>query len=453
MRDRSAASIARGVALAGLLAHACGPTSAGEPVTIHVDPNRRHQTMVGWEAVAQAGQESPGFALWSERLFDLAVDDLGIDRLRVELRSGTEIRSDLAARHEIAADPRCRRYFTINDNDDPGSIDWSGFDFTSLDDVVRRVVLPMKRRLEARGERLYVNLEYVAFVAQCEGPFDYVHARPEEYAELVLAAFLHLRERFDLVPDGLEIILEPDNVPGWSGTRIGEAMVHAAERLATAGFRPELIAPATTSLAAASEYVDAIVAVPGAGALLREISYHRYRGVSRKALEALARRAAQLGVRTAMLEKIGADVDTLYDDLTLGNVSAWQQFTLAFPTKDNGAQYYRIVDGRPELGRRTRYLRQYFRHVRRGAVRIGTASEDGRARALAFLDPGGRAVVVVHVGRAVDLVVRGLPAGTYGASLTTDRQLGAELGPIAVGDEGVARVRVPGSGVLAIHPR
>ncbi len=38
-----------------------------------------------------------------------------------------------------------------------------------------------------------------------------------------------------------------------------------------------------------------------------------------------------------MLEHIGSGTDDLYKDLTVGNVSRWQQFTLAFPsTADNG---------------------------------------------------------------------------------------------------------------------
>lgn len=429
--------------------------AAATAATIRLDRNQRYQTIVGWEATAQAGQGEPGFAAWSDRLFDLAVDDLGINRLRLSLASGAESRRDAPARRAGDSDPeaRCRRYLTVNDNDDPQSIDWSGFDFDGLDDAVERVVLPIRRRLEARGERLYLNLEYVAFIGQCDEPFDYVHARPAEYAEFVLAAFLHLRERFDLIPDGFEVILEPDNVPGWSGERIGQAMVAAAARLAAAGFRPEFIAPSTTSMAAAARYLDEIVAVPGARQLLSEIAYHRYRGVSPGALEALARRAAELGMRTSMLEHVRGDVEELYSDLAVGQVSAWQQYTLAFAARDTGAQYYRIVDGQPVVASRTRLLRQYFHYVRAGAVRIGAASDDRALRALAFEHPGGQVVVVLHVARPGEIAVRGLPAGPFGASLAGADFAGVELGPLTVGSDGTARLRAPRAGVLTIYPQ
>ena len=43
----------------------------------------------------------------------------------------------------------------------------------------------------------------------------------------------------------------------------------------------------------------------------------------------------------------GADQQTLYDDIVHGNVSAWQQFALAFqqtpPYNDRGGVYY-IID-------------------------------------------------------------------------------------------------------------
>jgi len=452
MLEGLATACLRTLPIASVVLLSCAPAPAGETTMIALDPAQRFQTIVGWEAHAQSGQDQPDFATWSDSLFDLAAEDLGINRLRLEVRSGAESRPALADRHPAARNPRCRRFFTVNDNDDPRSIDWSGFDFSHTDNIVERVVLPLQRRLRARGDALYVNLEYVAFIAQCEETFDYVHEQPEEYAEFVLAAFLHLREKYGLVPDGFEILLEPDNVPGWTGRRIGEALVQAAGRLNAEGFHPEFIAPGTTSLAAAATYLDEIVAVPGAQELLTEISYHRYRGVSQRALEALARRAARLGKRTAMLEKIGADVDDLHRDLTIGNVSAWQQFTLAYPTKDNGAQYYRIVDGRPVLGSRTRYLRQYFHYVRPGAVRIGTTVGDPALRVAAFLDRQGRAVVVVHLDAARDLTVRGLPAGRYGASLTNEQALAAELEPLLVGEDGVGRLRATSGGVLTIYP-
>lgn len=132
----------------------------------------------------------------------------------------------------------------------------AGFHFSALDSAFARVLLPLKRRLEARGERLFVNLNYTAFLDQCPPPV-YVHGQSAEYAEFVLAAFLHLRYTFGFVPDAVEMILEPDNVTAWrSGTLIGPAIVAAAARLATAGFSPVFVAPSTSDLGRAIAYLD-----------------------------------------------------------------------------------------------------------------------------------------------------------------------------------------------------
>jgi hypothetical protein len=58
--------------------------------------------------------------------------------------------------------------------------------------------------------------------------------------------------------------------------------------------------------------------------------------------------------------------------------------------------------------------------------------------------------VVVHIDEPTDLVVRGLPAGAYGASQTTERDFAAERGPLSVGEDGIAKLRAPERGILTI---
>ena len=352
------------------------PVDNASPNVVTVDTLTRFQTMTGWEATSQSGHLDPQFPAFRNSLFDQAANDLGINRIRLEIRAGAENPVDNAPSGDTP--DRCQRWLTINDNDDPRTINPAGFHFSAVDSAVTRVVLPMKQRLEARGERLFVNLNYVAFLRQCPPPV-YVHAEPAEYAEFILAAFIHLRERFGLVPDAVEVILEPDNVAEWSsGTVIGRMIVATGERLRAAGFNPVFIAPSTANLERGLAYLEDLYRVPGVAPFLKELAYHRYGGVSDESLAEFARRAKAAGVSTAMLEHIGSDVEDLYSDLTVAHVSAWQQYTLAFPTTDNGAQYFQIVDGRPVVASRTRYLRQYFHYVRMGAQRLGSGERGVR---------------------------------------------------------------------------
>ena len=311
-----------------------GPSSPAPSTVITVDPSTRYQTMTGWEATAEGGQNDvASYPAYRARLLDLAVNTLGINRLRVEVKSGAENPVDTWAEEQsgalAAADWRCQRYATINDNADPMVINPAGFHFSELDATMNRLVLPMKALMDARGEHLYLNVDYVAFARQCSNT-PYAHLNnPAEYAEFVLATYQHLKSTFNVVPDSWEVILEPDNTGGlWDGGMVGRAIVAAGDRLKAAGFTPRFVAPSTMNMTNAASYVDAMMAVPGAQQYVKELSYHRYAGVSDDALAAIASRATKYGLQTAMLEHIGSDYQDLYTDLTAGQNSAWQQYTL-----------------------------------------------------------------------------------------------------------------------------
>ena len=427
------------------------PDTAVRVPTVTVDTTTRFQTMTGWEAVAQIGYGVQGFnAAQQSALFDAAVNDLGLNRIRLELRAGAENPVDYYAQVQAGqtVDWRAVRYATVNDNADPNVINAAGFQFTDLDENVERIVLPLRALLLARGERLHVNLCYVAFVTSSNG---YVHEDPAEYAELLVAAFQHLRDKYQLTPDAVEMILEPDNTSMWRGTSIGRAMVATATRLGAAGFHPEFIGPSNTSMANAVNYFDELIQVPGVPALLKEISYHRYSGVSDANLRALAARATQYGIRTAMLEHINSDVEDLYRDLTLANASAWEQFALAFPTSDDGAQYYVWNNGLPAISRTARYLRQYFHYVRQGSVRVAAVRDSSWVRPVAFQHATRGIVVVMHLDNGGTLEIRGLSPGSYGANLTSEATAAQELGTFTASSAGVLRFSAPAAGVVSVY--
>jgi hypothetical protein len=416
--------------------------------TVTIDTTVRHQVMSGWEAVATVGQGDFDATPWADAAVNLAVNDLGLNRLRLEIRSGAEHTNDnfMAWRNGQLSDDQWRalRYATVNDNADPFTANLAGFHFSALDRAMDRVVMPMRQRLAARGEPLVLSLNYVSFAPGA----GYVHLDPDEYAELILVTFQHLQSIYGVVPDAVEVILEPDNTTPWRGNHIGAAIARTGARLAAAGFHPEFIAPSTTNMANTVPYLDLIVAVPGAMTYLREVSYHRYGGVSDANLALIAARGAQYGLRTAMLEHIGSGVEDLYKDLTVANASAWQQFVLAYPTTDNGAQYYTITNGQPVMGSRTRALRQYFRHVRLGAERVAATGSDGGVRPVGFVNPGGGPVVVIHADGPETYAIRGLRPGRY--TVTTSNASTPTLGQGSAGADGELRFSAPVSGVLTV---
>lgn len=452
--------------LALLVASGCAgdsPSGGEAAALVRLDPTRSFQTIHGWEATAEvqphAGFEA--FPRYADELFDRAVNELGLDRIRLEIRAGAESRTDHWSRLQSGEIDRREwrrlRYATQNDDDDPRRLDAAGFQFAELDHGVDTIVLPLKKRVEANGEHLFVNLSYVAFTDQIGGGVAYVHGDPEEYAEFVLAAFLHLKERYGWVPDAVEVILEPDHGRVWSGRLIGRAIVATARRLAEHGLEPEFIAPSTKCTNAAVGFTSEILGVPGAAELLSELSYHRYCGVSERALTRIALLGREHGLRTAMLEHIGSGHESLHQDLKLANASAWQQYTLSFPDRgDDGGAYFPVNARDPEnpviaLGARARYLPQYFRFVRRGAVRIGAESDDGAFDPLAFVHPSRGATVVVKASRGGRLAIRGLPPGVYAVSYTTARERAVAGPPRRVEAGGDLPLSLPEAGVLTVQ--
>ena len=466
--------------------------SANDPVEITVDPSITHQVMNGWETTTRLWEynkpEDRFDGSWipvSDQIYDHLVNELGINRVRIELKSGAENPVDYWSQFEagkIGYKAFRRHYYEkINDDGDPNHLNPAGMQFSHLDYQIEKMVLPIKQRVEANGEKLFINLNYVDF-GQTELKGNVSHAlRPAEYAELIDAAFQHLKSKYGITPDALEIILEPDNSDHWRGRQIGEAIVTTVARLKSGGFSPQIIAPSTASAGRAPGYFDEMMTVPGLPSLLSTLSYHRYdspkpavvKGIAESAraiglsnslvdrvapVPGIAERAREHRISTAMLEHLSGDADELHEDLTVGQVSAWQQYDIArrdLPgTIDEGGDYY-IVDSAKgpspivRMASRTRGLAQYFRYVRMGAIRIEARSNNDRVRPTAFRNVDGTFVVVLNAEKSGTMTVRGLPAGRYLASYTTARETARPLTPIV--SDGALKVRLPAAGIMTIR--
>jgi hypothetical protein len=322
----------------------------------------------------------------------------------------------------------------------------------------------MRKLLEARGERLMLNFCYISFThaqkrAACPPNLQFHHRNPEEYAEFILAVSEHVRRKYGISPDVWELVLEPDNKTVWTGTDLGRALAAAGRRLRAAGFAATFAAPSAKTLANAVTLFEEIARVPGAVQYVSEISYHRYGGAISSRLGELVALARRHGVRTSMLEHIGSGYEDLHMDLKVGMVSSWEQFALAGPRPgDPGGRYF-LVDARAPGGpvvrvaSRTPFLRQYFRYVRSGAVRIGAESTAPAFDPVAFVNEGGGQVVVVKAEAGGAFEVHGLPAGTYGITFATIAEPEGKLRDVTVAAGGPLRASIPGRGVATVFAR
>ncbi|MBK9314439.1 MAG: hypothetical protein IPM55_09385 [Acidobacteria bacterium] len=431
-----------------------------QQTTITINPNITYQMMNGWEATDQAGQlEFPAiFPKYKDQLFDQTINDLGINRVRLEIFSGAENPVDHFSQYTNGQISRQQWkdswYQIINDNIDPKVLNPAGFQFSQMDATIETVVNPLRSLAFNRGEKLYINLNYVDF-----RPSAFEHKdSPEEYGEFMLATFEHIKSKYGWSPDAIEVVLENDNAD-WSGTQIGNAIVAAGNRLRVAGFNPQFIGPSSTNMNNAISSFDEMIQIPGIFDYLSEFSYHRYGGANGANTEAIGSRALQNGITAAHLELIGATFDDLYQDLTLGRNSAWAQYTIAWPLSDgtdDGGKYYLINDGNPDnpqivLGQRTRYLRQYFKYVRRGAMRIEATADNNNYKPVAFVNADCSQVVVIKADTGGSFSIQGLPAGTYGIKYSTESQIDINAPDATISAGQLLNTSIPGFGVITIY--
>lgn len=431
--------------------------------TITVDGSRTHQTIVGWEATAWLGQggRNDRYRSYRDELLDKAVNELGLTRLRVSVRSGFERpdngfglfqKGDLDIRGWGS-----RRYAPINDNSDPQVADPAGFHWDELNLAIDEIVLPMRKRLAANGERLYVNLLYIDF-----GRSDFEHGHdPLEYAEFMSVAFTHMQGKYGFAPDAIEVKLEPDKQgDNWTPAHMADAIVAAGDRLAKEGFRPDFIAPSTWRAGAVVHWVGKMIkANPRVTEYLSEICYHRYGNPTEQFLPGILAAAAEHGLRTSMGEWLKADYvilpyQALHNDLAQGHVSSWQQYTLGAPGAKDGRGYFTgdgRNPGRMVLTRSARFLRQYFKYIRPGAVRIDAGSDNKDLSAVSFVNKDGGVTTVVQTAGAAVFSVRGLPVGAYGLVYTTDAESATRLPRVTVGAGGSVRAATPAKGVVTIY--
>jgi hypothetical protein len=450
-----------------------------QSVTISLDPSIKLQKMTGWQAVGQIGDlwgmeltgDSDYMLKWRDEVVNEAVNDLGINMIQIGIKSGDENPTDYFQQYindNISYDEwRTHWKEAINDNDDPNSINWNGFQFSDLDYQIDRTLLPLKQASEARGEKLYVILTYGGNSSTNFNHGDY----PEEYAELIEATFIHINQKYGWVPDGLEIVNEPKSSKGWSGQDVGNAIVAVANRLRGHGFNPEIFAPSNLSAFSAINYFDQLASVLGATNDLDYISYHCYSACGDDiTLQTIANRAATYQLKVAETEKIAHTYLDLLRDIKLAKASSWQQFALAFEstTDDGGKHYYidttNISSPTVNIGKRTKYLRQYFKFVRSGAQRISatyTGCGDNQICSsvfdpLAFINKDGGYVVIVKADSGGSFAIQGLPAGAYGMMHTVgvhDGQWGVNQPDVTISNGQNVNASIPAAGVITIYAK
>ena len=396
-------------------------TAGAESIT--VNGGVRYQTMTGWEGITRgweidkvANAYDPSFQANAGVVADKLVNDLGVDRIAMPLSSGWANGVDYWSQfvsHQLTYSQWSSH---AHEKTDPNLHQVSEFDF-----YADTVLVPMRQRLAARGEKLYVNMIFGDY-DKTPSAFQF-SANPAAYAAFVQFYVDRLKNKYGVVVDAFTIINEPDNTATWGSVQIGNALAAVKSRLDAAGY-PDInyIAPSVLAASNAIPYANGMASVAGAMSALKTLSYHRYQPGD---YAAIRNYALSRNLQTDMSEYINATVDTLLDDLTLANVSSWQKWALATRNSSNPQAYYYTATLPGSGGATLAYapstaaLAQFFRYVRLGAVRVDAQSTT--MKTVAFVNANGNYVLVVRRtpgSGSGSVAVGGLKAGSYGVRTT-----------------------------------
>lgn len=432
------------------------PAGALGQAVVTVDLSQRHQTWEGWEVTYELfhfddpslGDAHPIPQDILDQLLDDAVNELGINAVRVEFQMQEP---------EHNLEP-------VNDNADPFDLDADAFRWSWVDPYMRAIALPMRERVEARGERFVLNAHAVAWGGwQWNQPAD---DPGQEYAEFMMAALDRLKTVHDAEPDYLTVFNEPDLENANMATVI-RAMRKLSDRMVAAGYDTQLRYPDASTIAAAVSWFDRLVELdPGLIPRIGQFSFHGYGGFAPSTLNAIRDRAQTHGLRTAQTEWWFETnhVPDIIAAMTEADASLYQPYALGtWPNNNPERGLYAVTFSGgtfPNHNYRD-FVRgpdwhdiHHFSHfIRPGDVRIAAESDSRRVSPVAFVKPDGRVTVAVNNLGTGPVRIEGLPAGAYGIVYSAGSEHGVGMEDIAVGEGETLRADIPGRSVATVFAK
>lgn len=402
-------------------------TVAHGDVTVTIDPNVQHQTILGWGASSWLpSQITP--ALRQETI-DMAVNELGLTRLRLEPPGGN-------AAHQ-------RRWEWENDNADPEDTNWAAMNTAGMDARVVEMVAPFKQLVEANGETftMYLSPSFFNGGSSGEVPPWLFHC-PAEYAEFATSMLRYLKDTHGLAVDYYCILNEAGNNNAFWEDAVARMIKTLGPRLAFYGLGTKVQFPEAISADTSWSFIRAVQQDEEIWPYIGLLSYHLY-GNNDPARSKIRDFGLARGLPTAQTEYMNLSMDVLYADFVNGGVSVWEvygitsQFDLGYERLRRQGNYWKF--------------RQVLRYVRPGAARIAVTSTDTGLRALAFKKGEIHTIVLINGAGARRALVGPLPLGSYVANYTVGSGAYQELGLHATDTAGVLTVDVPSSAVLTIQ--
>jgi len=420
----------------------CADKAWGE-VQVIINAGIEHQTILGWGTTIEEIEIPEALR---DQILREAVNELGLTRVRLEPPRGNSLNN--------------RRWEWLNDDGDPDHINWSTFNTAELDSHVSNWILPFKQLVEANGDpfNLYVSPSFFDSGSTGSVPAWMLNS-PIEYAEYAVSLATYLKNNYDMEPDFHCIDNEAGNNNPFTAEVCGKMIRTLGPQFVSKGFQTKIQFPECVTINTSWDYIQTLRNDPLIWPHIGLLSYHLYGGSgvwgSRTNIRDFG---IANGIPTAQTEFMNTTVNHIYDDLTLGGVSYWEHYVLAFyGNATNAGDYFAANHNMTSFSRYPSYwdFRQVMHYVRPGAVRLDTSSDDGGLRPLAFTRNGQITLVLLnnsipYQNRTVN--INGLQPGNYGVCHSVNKAAYQELGVHSVGAEGTLTINVTANSVMTIYP-
>ncbi len=356
---------------------------------IEVCPDCKYQKIIGWGISASIPEYADDNLI--EDAIDLLVNELGLNRLRLDFLSGNRATS--------------RAWEWYNDNGDPEFINFNAFSTDDLKKYLKRFVIPFKEAVESKGQKLNITLRPTFYNSGSSGRVPiWLLFSPAEYCEFIISKILFLKDSFDINTDYIAIINEPGNNNPFNLSVIKDISKHLVQKFNELNINAKIQFPETYSPSIAWDYLLHSEDDEEFHESIGLISYHSY-NPSLTYLQNIFNFADYYNKPTAQTEYFFANTDNLYNDLTIANTSIWD-FYFSYSVLN-----WNISNVTPNSAFWN--FRQFIKYAPPGSNKISSFSTDTLIKPISFRMNDDYSLMLINKGDSTDIIVKGLPKGSY----------------------------------------
>lgn len=368
--------------------------SQSQTVKVSIDTTATYQSILGWGIPLFIERQDRIGELIQDKMLDLFVNHMGCNAYRWEI-----YRRDWEDYQ--------------NDNENPDNIDWKFFKSDFCDKRAEQVGLPMKKMVEARGEKFITYASSSFFMEGHDGTVpEWMLQSPAELTEWLLAHLVYMKEKYGIEVDQICIVNEPDNHSRFTATNVGNAVKYLGPKLKQAGLKTTIMFPEHAMVSGALDYIEQWKEDPEVMDYISVFGYHLYFDTAYLTAEKkeILKIANSKNIPTAQTEFMGANFEILYDDLTSGGCSYWYIYL--------DRDYLSFNSSRTSMELKQNYwdIRQVIKYVKQGSYRTGAMTDNPQNTKVLAFKKNGQVVAVCNnssVDKELNFEVTGLPSGSY----------------------------------------